>query len=74
MEISKKRIESVDLTRGLCIILMIMAHIGFGSFFDHYVHAFHMPIFFLVSGYFYKDKPLKQFFWTKTKTLLLPYV
>ena len=68
------RLRSWDLVRGFCIILMIMAHIGFGDQFDHFVHAFHMPVFFFISGYFFRNKPLKQFFWSKTKSLILPYI
>ena len=62
-----KRVESADLYRGIGIVLMIMAHIGFGGLFDHFVHAFHMPLFFFVSGYFFKIRPLKSFLCKKTK-------
>lgn len=50
----KCRVEYVDLFRGIGIIIMIMGHIGFGRLFDHYIHAFHMPMFFFASGYFFK--------------------
>ena len=70
----QKRVEYVDLYRGIGIILMIMAHIGFGSMFDHYIHAFHMPMFFFVSGYFFKLDSAEKFFKQKMKTLLVPYV
>ena len=70
---SKKRVGYVDLYRGIGIILMIMAHVGFGSFFDHYIHAFHMPMFFFVSGYFFKLDSALVFFKHKIRTLLLPY-
>ena len=70
----QKRVEYVDLYREIGIILMIIAHIGFGSMFDHYIHAFHMPMFFFVSGYFFKLDPAEKFFKQKMKTLLVPYV
>ena len=70
----QNRVKYVDLYRGIGIILMIMAHIGFGGVFDHYIHAFHMPMFFFVSGYFFKLNSPKRFFWQKAKTLLIPYV
>ena len=53
---------------------MIMAHIGFGYLFDHFIHAFHMPLFFFVSGYFFRMRTAKAFFWQKIKTLIIPYV
>lgn len=74
MDLSKKRVGYVDLYRGIGIILMIMAHIGFGGVFDHYIHSFHMPMFFFVSGYFFKQNSAHKFFKQKIKTLLLPYI
>lgn len=54
-----KRVKYVDLVRTLGIILMIMGHVGFGKTFDYWIHAFHMPIFFIISGYFFMFKNLK---------------
>ena len=69
------RIEYVDLYRGIGILLMVMGHIGFGKIFDHYVHAFHMPMFFFASGYFFKrDQSSRSFFASKVKALLVPYL
>ena len=34
--------------------MMVMRHIGVGATFDKFIHAFHMPMFFLVSGFLYK--------------------
>ena len=48
------RDPSFDILKGLGILLMIMGHVGFGELFSKYIHAFHMPLFFLISGYFYK--------------------
>ena len=50
-----------------------MAHIGFGGIFDHYIHTFHMPMFFFVSGYFFRADSSYMFFKQKVKNLLLPY-
>lgn len=77
MKIEGERINYIDLFRNFDIILMIMGHIGFGRLFDKWIHAFHMPMFFFVSGFFYKkiDKSgLKDFVGSKVKSLLLPYV
>ncbi len=48
-----KRIDYIALFRGSWIILMLMGHINFGAHFDHPIHAFHMPMFFFVSGFFF---------------------
>lgn len=72
---NSKRIEYVDLFRGIGIILMIMGHVGFGSGFSHWVGGFHMPLFFFVSGYFFKEGITFKFFLKKkVKTLLFPYM
>ena len=71
---SLSRIEYIDIFRAFGIILMVMGHIGFGHMFDHFIHAFHMPMFFFVSGFLYNNrlgfgKLLKK----KARSLLLPY-
>ena len=72
------RISYIDLFRAIGIILMIMGHIGFGKMFDHWIHAFHMPMFFFASGYFFKPCISNHDFHvrikSRCKTLLLPYV
>ena len=75
----KNRVEWMDVFRGTGIILMIMGHIGFGDYFDIFIHAFHMPMFFFISGFFFKHKekyeaaPL-EFIKKKAKALLIPYL
>ena len=56
MSREKSRVEYIDLFRAIGIILMIMGHIKFGSHFDKWIHAFHMPMFFFISGWFYRRK------------------
>lgn len=71
------RVDYIDLFRAFGIICMIMGHIKFGGIFDKWIHAFHMPMFFFVSGWFYKSKkevPLKARIFRKAKSLLLPYL
>lgn len=66
----------MDIFRALGIILMILGHIGFGNHFDKFIHAFHMPMFFFISGFFYKKKSLgtRAFVKRKLHTLILPYI
>jgi len=73
----KKRLDYMDIVRGICIIYMIAGHVGFGNkFFDHYIHAFHMPLFFIVSGFFYKRKNESLLLFIKkiSKKVLVPYL
>ncbi len=71
------RLSHFDLYRGFGILLMVMGHIGFGKTFDFYIHAFHMPLFFLVSGYFTnpeKNEKFMPFLGHAARTLLVPYL
>ena len=72
----KKRIEFIDTFRAVGILCMIMGHINFGEHFYYYIHAFHMPMFYFVSGYFFHDKELPFAYHIRKKacSLLLPYV
>lgn len=69
------RVEYIDLFRAFGILLMIMGHIKFGSHFDQWIHGFHMPMFFFISGWFFKrrDQTGPQIR-KKARTLLLPYL
>lgn len=70
----ENRIEYIDFYRGLGILLMVMGHVYFGGLFDKLIHAFHMPMFFFITGYFYKeDTFLVNFVKKKVRTLLFPY-
>lgn len=71
-----KRLDEIDILKSIGIILMIMGHIGFGGVFDYYIHSFHMPMFFLISGFLYKrtDMSFGDFFRKKSKSLIIPYL
>lgn len=66
-----ERVSYIDYIRAVGIVLMVLAHIPLSSAFVHYVHGFHMPLFFIVSGYCYKggEGHLKK----TIKKLLVPY-
>ena len=70
------RREEFDILKGLGIVLMIMGHIDYGDQFDTFIHSFHMPLFFLVSGFFMKESTVAfhVFLKSKIKALIIPYV
>lgn len=71
---TKKRNGYIDLFRSMGIILMVMDHIYFGKVFSYFIHAFHMPMFFFISGYFFHgDEKISNFVKNKAKRLLIPY-
>lgn len=71
----QKRCEEIDLLRFFGILLMVMGHVGFGVNFDKYIHSFHMPLWFFISGYFCNyNKETKNYIKNKVLAIIIPYV
>lgn len=73
-----KRIEYIDIARGIGILLVVLAHNDFGyvSAYAHKViYSFHMPLFFFLSGYFLNVSiPFFDFIKKRFNSLLRPYL
>lgn len=73
-----KRIEYIDIARGIGILLVVLAHNDFGyiSPYGHEViYSFHMPLFFFLSGYFIKTNiPFLEFVKKRFHSLLKPFL
>ena len=57
MKISK-RLNWVDWSKSLLIWMMVLGHAGLSGYGREFVYAFHMPAFFIISGYLYKPHNL----------------
>lgn len=75
-----QRIEFIDLAKGICILLVVSVHV-FGSTgaisgkFLGITNIFRMPLYFLLSGLFFKTYGgILPFFKKKTNKLLIPFV
>ncbi len=74
----KKRDLTLDIAKAICIILMVVGH----SFLTHnywhnFIYMFHMPCFFLISGWLLSDKylvDLKVGLMRKAKGSYWPFV
>lgn len=65
----------LDITRGIAIVLMILGHcMLFGETVRYIIFSFHMPLFFIFSGYFYRDKPIKDIVNSGLSRLVKPYL
>lgn len=64
-----------DIMKGFLIICVILGHLGFSiTGFD--VYWFHMPCFFMISGYFLKSEPnhsLTSKFQVYLRKYIIPY-
>ena len=76
MKKRKGRLQYIDIARGISILLMIVAHVleFRTSIKRRIIFSFHMPLFILVSGYFYKEKSFKQEIKDLVFHLLIPSV
>ena len=50
------RLKWLDIAKGITIILMVIGHTSIPDPFSRFIYAFHMPLFFLVSGFLSKKK------------------
>ena len=70
------RINWIDVARGIGIILVIQGHSLGAHSYRHFIYAFHMPLFFFISGlvFDYKKYNFRQTFKKSVKGILVPYV
>ncbi len=85
----QRRLYWVDYAKGIGILLVVVGHILRGlvnssilqtttllNFVDSWIYAFHMPLFFFISGLFVQrslSKPLNSFMLDKLYTIAYPY-
>lgn len=72
MTLVQRRVDFIDLIKGYGIILVVWGHTFSPR--SVYLYSFHMPLFFFVSGFLFKEKPFSEFIMAKIKRLYLPYV
>ena len=74
MEEDKKRLDYMDIAKGFGIICVIVGHMGYRAL-DRVIFSFHMPLFFLISGYFLDEKrSSKEGLIKRSRQLLPPYI
>jgi len=75
--LEKERIDWIDLAKGFGMLLVIFAHVGQFSIISFFIVSFHMPFFFLISGYTFSNKKYPNFtafVKKRIKTLIIPYL
>lgn len=70
------RLQWLDITRALAIILMVLGHTSIPRTASNFIFSFHMPVFFLASGWCmnWRKYSLSDLMKRRCKTLLLPFV
>lgn len=76
MEKNITRYQWLDIAKGIAILLMVIGHTSIPDPINRFIFAFHMPLFFIASGYCTNWSKLTyaDFVLHKCKTLLVPFV
>lgn len=73
-----KRIEFLDVARGIGILLVVLGHSDLGAispFLHKVIYSFHIPLFFFLSGYFMNTSiPFVEYFKKRFHSVLKPYL
>lgn len=73
----KQRIEFIDLAKGICILLVVQIHVYGDTSYDIFkdMTVFRMPLYYYLSGIFFKTYDSITFFMKKkTNRLLFPFL
>ncbi|MDO4467694.1 MAG: acyltransferase family protein [Bacillota bacterium] len=68
-----KRSEYMDIAKGISLLAVILGHCQLGLI-DQFFYIFHLPLFFIISGYFFKPYDLQIFLQKKIKSHLIPFL
>lgn len=71
---SDRRISWIDALKGLGMMLVILGHMTIPETARRFIFSFHMPLFFFVSGYLFKNNFSLKWSLRKLDTLFVPYV
>ena len=72
----KERIEFIDATKAICMLLVVLGHCYWTESIPHLsgaIYSFHMPIFFVISGFFIKKMSPEDALKKYGRAYLLPY-
>ncbi|WML41199.1 acyltransferase family protein [Neobacillus sp. OS1-2] len=72
-----QRVQWIDACKGVGIFLVIIGHTMIDNNLRGQIYAFHMPLFFFISGYLFSIKKYPRFIElliSKCKSLLVPYI
>ena len=69
-----KRIDFFDIAKFIGMMMIVLGHFGVPDI-NTFVYTFHIPMFFLISGYFfYPREKQKEFVYKKFVQLIIPYL
>ena len=71
-----KRLGWLDIAKAIAIILMVLGHTSIPQYASNFIYAFHMPLFFIASGWTtnWEKYSFGEFFIRRVRTLLMPFI
>lgn len=75
--VTQKHYTEISATKGILITLMVIGHSGAPQHLVECIYLFHIPCFFFISGFLFKEKYLNDigtFITRKIKGLYIPFV
>jgi len=76
-QIMTNKNHTISIAKGIGITLMVIAHAIVSGYLHNFIYLFHMPLFFFVSGYFFKKEYLDnklEFCKRRAKGLYVPFM
>ena len=70
----KKRDDTFDIIKGVCILLMVVGHTCLPMVPSRIICSFHMPAFLIAAGYFAHKQSFKRIVSVGFRRLLIPYL
>lgn len=64
----------IDMLKGYGMVLMILGHCLLPFNLNSLIFIFHMPLFFVISGFLFKDRDIADIINNNVKRVILPYV
>ncbi len=68
----KTRLEYLDVAKGIGILCVVIGHSFVPMALNNWIYSFHMPLFFIISGYFCSKREFSEVISKGWKQLLLP--
>ena len=73
-----KRVQYIDIAKGIGILLVVLAHNDLQAYhpmLHRFIYAFHMALFFFLSGIFFRpERSFKEIFTRRFGTLIKPLI
>lgn len=75
-DVENTRLDWIDSLKAIAIFLVLIGHTTANVRIEAYIYSFHLPLFFLISGFLFrieKYPSFRKFLFRRFSTLIIPY-